>query len=148
MHYREALAIEPTRVEWRIGLGRALTGVRRRAEGVAEYRRALTLDSQQGEALVELAWLLATAPEPALHNPDEAATLAQRAVPIVGGDHPVVLDTLAAVYASAGQFDRAIATARRAASRASVTAGFESRASDIEARVQLYLMRRVYRLPD
>jgi hypothetical protein len=74
--------------------------------------------------------------------------LAQRATPMLGGDHPVVLDTLAAVQASEGRFDRAIATARRAAARALSTPGFESRAPDIEARVQLYLTQRVYRLPE
>jgi hypothetical protein len=69
-------------------------------------------------------------------------------MPIVGADHPIVLDTLAAVDASDGRFDQAIETARQAAARARVTPGFESRAAQIEERVQLYLAHRPYRMAE
>lgn len=147
-HYREALASNSAHAESRARLGRALTQLGQRAEAVAEYRRALALNANLGSALVDLAWLLATAPESALRNTADAMTLARRAMPIVGADHPVVLDTLAAAYASDGRFDQAIETARQAAARASVTPGFESRAAQIEERVQLYLAHRPYRMPE
>ena len=69
-------------------------------------------------------------------------------MPVVGVDHPVVLDTMAAVYASGGRFDQAIETARQAAARARATPEFESRAAQINQRVRLYLAHQPYRMPE
>jgi serine/threonine-protein kinase len=61
-----------------------------------------------------LAWLLATSPEPSLRNAAEAVEHAQRANQLSGGRQPVILDTLAAAYAEADRFPEALATARKA----------------------------------
>ena len=44
----------------------------------------------------------------------KAVELAQQAVQLSGGNAPEILDTLAAAYAEAGQFPKAIETARQA----------------------------------
>jgi hypothetical protein len=112
-----------------------------------EYRRALAIDRRLGAALVELAWLVATAPESELRNPGEAVSLARRATAIVGDKHPLALDALAAGYAADGQFERAVEIARQAAARARAMPEFQSRAAEIDARLQLYQARQPYRVP-
>jgi Flp pilus assembly protein TadD len=146
-HYRETLASDPSHIEARAKLGRALTQLGERTAAVAEYRQVLVLNPNMGSALVELAWVLATAPESGLRNTFEATALARRAGDFVGADHPVVLDTLAAVSAADGRFDEAINIARRAAQRARATPEFEARAAQIEQRVQLYLAHQRYQAP-
>jgi tetratricopeptide (TPR) repeat protein len=146
-HYRQALASDPEATETRIRLGRVLAQVRQRAAAVVEYRQALALSPNLPGALLDLAWLLATAPEPALGDPLEAVTLTRRAAAIVGDDHPIVLDTLAAVYASDGRFDEAVETARRAADRARAIPELKSRVAAIELRLKLYQARQLYRMP-
>ncbi len=149
-HYRQALSSDPEGTETRVRLGRVLTQLGQRAAAVIEYRQALALSPSLASALLDLAWLLATSPEPALRDTAEAVALARRAASLsgVGPDHPVVLDTLAAAYASDGRFDEAIETARRAAARAGGTPGFGMRAAQIEQRVRLYLARQPYRMPE
>ena len=97
---------------------------------------------------MDFAWLLATAPESTLRNTVEALALARRAMQVVGADHPAVLDTLAAAYASDGRFPLAIETARRAAARARALPEFEPRAAQIEQRLRLYMAHQLYRMPD
>ena len=87
-----------------------------------------------------------SSPEAALRDPVEAVRLAERATP--GIDHPIVLDTLAAAYASEGRFDEAAATARRAADRARAIPELRSRAAAIDQRLRLYLARQPYRMPE
>ena len=147
-HYRQALASEPAHAEARAKLADALTRLGQRGEAVAEYRRALDLNPRLGSALVDFAWLLATAPESTLRNTVEALALARRAMQVVGADHPAVLDTLAAAYASDGRFPLAIETARRAAARARALPEFEPRAAQIEQRLRLYMAHQLYRMPD
>ena len=66
---------------------------------------------------------------------------------LVGAEHPEVLDTLAAAYAAEGRFDDAVATAQKAAAAARATPGYESTATDIDERVNSYILFKPYRTP-
>jgi tetratricopeptide (TPR) repeat protein len=68
--------------------------------------------------LNEIAWLRATAPAIDLRNGTEAVRLAERACFIAGDKQPMLIATLAAAYAEAGNFSEAIAAAREALSLA------------------------------
>lgn len=70
-----------------------------------DLRKALDLQTN-GEFFRRLAWLLATCPEESICDGDQALKMAQRAVEI-SGENKLTLDTLAASYAAAGDFDRA-----------------------------------------
>jgi hypothetical protein len=63
--------------------------------------------------------------------------LAEKANGLTGGQQPTVLDTLAAAYAEAGQWDRAVETAKDAEDAAR-QAGMESFAREIEQRRMRY----------
>src|SRR5207249_783967 len=64
--------------------------------------------------LNNLAWLLATAPQPGVRNGQEAVRLAWRASALALHLRPRPLGTLAAAYAEAGRFSDAVATAYKA----------------------------------
>jgi hypothetical protein len=67
----------------------------------------------------ELAWLLATAPKDNLRNGKRAVELAQRACELTKFKNARFLDTLAAAYAEAGDFARAVQWAQTALELAS-----------------------------
>jgi tetratricopeptide (TPR) repeat protein len=83
------------------------------AGAVSAYREALRHDPAQYEALNNLAWVLATAPDPSLRDPVAAVRLAETALARRPDDAPV-LDTAAAAYAAAGRPQEAVRTQERA----------------------------------
>jgi cytochrome c-type biogenesis protein CcmH/NrfG len=108
------------------------------ASAVAHYRAALRADPQRVEAANNLAWILATASEPALRNPAEAIALAERVAREKPGD-PSVLDTLAAAYAAAERYEDAAATQARAV--AALAPGASPLRADLESRLERYRAR-------
>ncbi|MDJ0864593.1 MAG: tetratricopeptide repeat protein [Myxococcota bacterium] len=97
-----------------VALATALAARGREAEAAGHYRRALALDDTNPQAANNLAWLLATARDPALRDADEAVRLARRATDAGEGADPILLDTLAVSLAAAGRFDEAVAVLDRA----------------------------------
>ena len=119
-------------------LGLALLEEGREREGIQHYRRAVALRYDFLEVVNNLAWVLATHPDPELVEPEEALRLARRAVALTGGQRPMVLDTLAAAYAAAGNFPEAVRVARKAAAKARA-------AGDPALERQIRLHLRAYR---
>ena len=81
---------------------------------IDEFRHSIAVQPKQPEALNNLAWLLATDPDPKNRNGDDAVKFAAQACALTRSSEPLFLGTLAAAYAEAGRFDDAIATAQRA----------------------------------
>src|SRR5262249_57395940 len=98
----------PDNVEARVNMAALLAATGAAAEAVPEYRAALALRPDHPQALGGLAWVLATAPDPALRAGDEAVTIAERAAAATNRRDLSILDALAAAYASVGPFDEAI----------------------------------------
>ena len=61
-----------------------------------------------------LAWLLATSPDPNIRDGQRAIELAGRAGALTNFKQTIFVGTLAAAYAEAGRFDDAMATAEKA----------------------------------
>jgi tetratricopeptide (TPR) repeat protein len=74
--------------------------------------------SDSPKMLNELAWLLATFPNPSARDGQEAARLAERACTITNRTDVTLLATLAAAHAEAGNFLDAVSTAQEALSLA------------------------------
>ena len=110
--FREAIAIRETFPRARYQLARALEFRHQDAEALEQYRVAAGQQPEWPAPWVAVAWLAAT--RPGLVDPPSAVEAAERASSITGGADPVVLETLAAAYASAGRFDEAVAAAERA----------------------------------
>lgn len=86
-------------------------------KAIAEYEHLLKLKPSVSEkALIynNLAYILATSPEDGVRDGKRAIDLAETAQLLEEKPSPDVLDTLAAAYAEAGQFDRSIETENKA----------------------------------
>ncbi|MGA9777589.1 MAG: tetratricopeptide repeat protein [Verrucomicrobiia bacterium] len=113
-HYQQALKQMPDSIQAHYQLGLALACRDKFAAAITQFQKVLELDPRHVTALNNLAWLLATCPEASLRNGTKALELAQRAVQLSAGTSPQILDTLAAAYAEAGQFPKAVETAHQA----------------------------------
>ena len=113
------MRIHPGIVGARVGLGNLLLRQRHLAEALRHYQAALGVEPDNAAVLNNVAWVLATAPDEALRDGAQAVRLAERACELTGNQQTACIGTLAAAYAEAGQFEKAVATARRACSRAS-----------------------------
>jgi tetratricopeptide (TPR) repeat protein len=113
-HFERALQISPNMVEAHSYLGMALVMKGQGVEGLAHWRQALRKDPDNLQVLNNTAWLLATSADAALRNGSEAIPLAERAVQLTSGHEPALLGTLAAAYAEAGEFNKAVELEQRA----------------------------------
>ena len=82
--------------------------------GIEQWEISLQLNSDDGNALNNLAWVLATYPADGVRNGKRAVELAEKATTLPGGNVPIVFRTLAAAYAESGDFPKAIDIAQRA----------------------------------
>lgn len=104
---------------------------------VRQYREALAIAPDLLGALTDLAWLLATSQPRTAPRVAEAVRLAERAATLTQQQVPIVLDTLALSYFSAGRADEAIATAELALEMAGIR-GEKAAAKDIKRRLETY----------
>jgi len=116
--YQFALTLKPGDPDTHVGLGAVLVDRGQTKEAIAHYQEALRLKPDLVSALTNLAWILATAPDPSLRRPLDAVRLASEAVRLTGGRNAVILDTLAASYFEAGRREDAIRTEQIAIDRA------------------------------
>lgn len=107
-HFEQALKITPGYPDAHAYLGTALAMKGDKADALKHWELVLKEDPDNPRVLSDTAWLLSTAPEASLRNGPEAVRLASRAAQITRGHEPMVLGTLAAAYAEAGQFTKAV----------------------------------------
>jgi len=88
---------------------------------IQNYRQALAADSNNPVVLNDLALILTTADKPELRDGREAVRLATKAVELTDSREPIMIGTLAAAYAEAGQFANAVEMAGTAEFLASIT---------------------------
>ncbi|HEX3625793.1 MAG TPA: hypothetical protein VH280_10250 [Verrucomicrobiae bacterium] len=109
----------------------------RDAEAEARYERAIEMDTNSIFALNNLATMLATDSDAQLRDGSRAVNLARHACDLTQYHEPVLIYTLAAAYAEAGQFTDAVAAAAQARSLA-LERGEPDLASQNEPLVNLY----------
>jgi tetratricopeptide (TPR) repeat protein len=141
-HFRDALMIDASSAGAHYNAGRALRRRGELTESVEHFQQALRASPDWTPALVNLAWLFATAPDDGLRRADEAVRLAERAAELTGNRDAAVLDVLAAAYAAAGQFNRAV----DAAGAALRLVPQDANLSAIRLRRALYEQRVAYRV--
>lgn len=83
-------------------------------EGIADLKRLCRLAPEEPELWNDLAWELSTHFLAPLRNGKDAVEAAQKAVRITERKNSLFLDTLAASYAEAGDFEKAVATVTEA----------------------------------
>lgn len=112
--YRRYLRLAPEDAQIHYELGSILARVGRLEAALGEYQRSLHLQPNATPALNAMARLWATHPDEKSRRPDKAIEYAQRAVAMTGQRNPVVLETLAVAYASAGNYGQAAMVAQQA----------------------------------
>jgi tetratricopeptide (TPR) repeat protein len=141
--FQAAVAAHPGRISAYVNLGYAL-----RAKGdvdgaIAWYREAIRLDPKDAAAHGMLAWLLATGPD-GVRSGRQAVEYATRACELTGWKNADHFDTLAAAYAEAGDFDKAIEYQRKALS---VPAFEKQFGAEVRKRLDLFARKTPYRDP-
>jgi tetratricopeptide (TPR) repeat protein len=143
-HYQRAVELMPAYNHARYQLAVLLGSRGKWADAVMEFKKILELDPKHVPALNNLAWLLATCPDASIRNGSEAVALAKQSLQFAGGNHPEVLDTLAAAYAEGGDFDEAVTTAESAKNRA-LNQNSPALAEAIQTRITLYENKTAFR---
>jgi tetratricopeptide (TPR) repeat protein len=113
-HFQKALQIKPDYTEAHNILGYALLKKGNADEAITHFQKALQINPNYLEAQNNLAWVLATTLQASLRNGHQAVELAHQANQLAGGENPIILRTLAAAYAEAGQFSDAQQSAQKA----------------------------------
>jgi tetratricopeptide (TPR) repeat protein len=138
--WRTTLSIHPYDAGAHTSLGNALVQKGFLAEAADHYEKALQSEPDSILPLNNLAWVMSTGPDDSLRNNEIAVELAIKANQLSKESNPVFIRTLAAAYAQAGQFEKAIEIARRASEQAK-TQGSNDLALEIQEDVDLYQRR-------
>jgi tetratricopeptide (TPR) repeat protein len=138
--FDEAIRLNSSRSAPHARRGEVLERLGRWEDAATDYRRAIDLDGQSAAAYRGAAWLMATCPEPRFRSGQLALQAAERAWELAGKTGWQYLDTLAAAYANADQFERAAALAAEA-----VSAAPPGQREAVEQRLESYAQGRPFR---
>ncbi len=141
-----ATRLDPGLIEGYVQLAELMTEQQQWAKAVEYYSRQLELTPDAVGACNNLAWILASCPEPSLRDGRRAVELAERARRMSGADSPVILHTLAAAHAQNRQFDRATQTAADALALAT-REGNSDLANDLRKELEIYRSGAPYPAP-
>ena len=146
IHYRKLLELQPDNIEVHNIVGTVLIQQGRIRDGVEEWQKVLEIQPDNGNAMSNLAWVLATSPDDSLRDGAKAVQLAEQAMRISGRRIPLLFRTLAAAYAERGQFSEAVQTAQQGIELAN-TQGNSQLATELSGNIALYQERQPLRDP-
>jgi tetratricopeptide (TPR) repeat protein len=140
IHFQSALAIRPNYAKAHYNFGNALIKKGQLGEAINQYEQSLAIQPgfiETQSVIAQIAWVLATSPDPSVRNGTKAVELAQQMDQLSGGGNPVVVTTLAAAFAEMGRFPEAITTAQRALELAA-SQNNTALVAALEAQIKLY----------
>jgi len=112
--FQSLVADQPGDCQNRLGLSAAFAAEGRADDALAQLNESVRLDPDCVEALNNLAWTLATSDRAEVRDAPRAVALARHACELTQYHQTLMIGTLAAAQAGAGQFDDAVASAERA----------------------------------
>jgi tetratricopeptide (TPR) repeat protein len=140
-YFRQALQLNPDLAKAHNNLALALTMTGQLDKAIEHFREAVRLKPDYLEPLNRMARILAMHPDPKQRDPGQAIEIAKRAAELTGHKDAAILETLAAAYAAAGQFDQAVKTAETALSLATAAQADEL-ANHIRKKIQIYRQQK------
>ncbi|TMP92486.1 MAG: tetratricopeptide repeat protein [Verrucomicrobia bacterium] len=117
-HLGYVMMLRPEHEQAHANLRQILLSLAKEPDGLQQLRDVAATAPDSPRMLDELAWLLATYPDSKSRDGSDAVRLAERACVLTERRIPALLDTLAAAYAEAGDFPRAIITVEEALNHA------------------------------
>lgn len=114
-------------------------------KAIVDYGEAILIDPKKAEPFNEIAWLLATCPKAELRDGKKALEYAGKAMEITGGKDPATIDTLAAAYAEAGDFAKAIQSQKQYLELPKLS---EKQIAEARERLAFYEAHKPYRAPE
>jgi tetratricopeptide (TPR) repeat protein len=143
----QAIEADPACISGYVNLGIILKKQGKPAQAIAMWEKSLAQNNNDVPTLKSIAWTLATAKDLTVRNPSKALFYAQHVAAITRDRSPEVLDILAAAYAAAGQYEKAITLAQKAARLAR-----DKKKDDLDAAIQeriaLYQQHKPYQEQD
>lgn len=140
-YLQRVVRARPGVAELRLALSQVERTLGNLLAAVTQGRESLRLAPGSVEAANNLAWILATARDPAFRDPGQAIRLIEAAA--LESSNPAMLDTLAAAYAASGRHREAAAIADRAATLEEET-GSITAARDYRQRAAQYAAGKPY----
>jgi tetratricopeptide (TPR) repeat protein len=143
-HLQQEAALSPDRMETHANLALALGQTGQWDQSLIEYRQAMRLGPDHAPTMAGAARILATHPEATRRNAQEAIQLAERAVQVTSQRDAMALDALAAAYACAGIFDKAVAAQQASIKLANAGNATTEQIADLQSRLALYRQRKPF----
>jgi tetratricopeptide (TPR) repeat protein len=148
IQYKESLRIAPQYSGALNNMGVVYLLKGKAEQAIACWKEALKYKPDDVEIMNNMAWVKATRESLNFHDSNEAIQLSKRACDLTKYSRADILDTLAAAYASAGDFDEAIKTATKAIGL--INSGVkdnekEKLVLEIQGRLRLYKAGQPYR---
>ena len=139
--FNEAIRLDPKNAQAYNNRGAYWHGKMKYDKALADYDEAVRLDPKNAQAYNEDAWIWATCPDQKFRDGNKAVELASRACELGNWKDAGHIDTLAAAYAEAGNFAKAVEFQEQA-NRLSTDPEDHKKGED---RLKLYKEKKPYR---
>ncbi len=140
-HFADAIRLQPENVQAHYNLGLVFSQVGNYEAARAQFALAIRLQPGDPKAYNASAMIMAACPDAKFRDGKEAVQFATRACELTKWKNPIILDTLAAAQAEAGDFDRAVSSQKKAIELLTD----ERQEDDYRFRLALYLAKKPYR---
>ena len=143
--YKKALELDPKQAS-----AYRESGVAKKKHGdyegaIADFTKVLELAPEDSDVNNDLAWLFATCPGAGQRDGTQAVMLATKACELTQFKEANYIDTLAAAYAEAGDFDKAVETQKKAL--ALIPESNKSEKKEFEDHLKLFESKTPFHLP-
>ena len=138
----DAIRLNSTESAWLHNRGVLWKNKKDYDKAIADYEEANRLDPKFVYPFIARAWLRATCPDAKHRNGQQAVEYATKACELTAWKNADYLDTLAAAYAEAGDFDKAVEWQKKGIDLAPA-----DQKAAFETRLKLYQDKKPYREP-